>query len=246
VSALSGPCIRPAWLCKLVPLLCGVAGGGCEGLVWNLGGTRDAAAGVDAAIAVDEHDDAAVPPPDTSTVAQGAPWPLCVNGQCSQPWLHCDANAGLCVPCVHNINSMQCPMDAPHTWLGVCDLVPGDPFEDQCVECLDSHDCGDNEVCNAYQCIPVCLNGMSCPGSRSMCDRTRSLCVSCFSPNDCQHGESCNSDTGACGCASDSDCQPPEVKCDLRDNECVECLTSADCNGGVCDPQTQTCLDAKM
>jgi hypothetical protein len=233
-------------------MLAGIAGG-CDGVVWDLGNSSDGAAGLDAPIQNDDNPDGAVtpPPPGTFTVAPGAPWPFCVNGQCSEPWLHCNTspstNAGLCVPCIHNngnANAMQCSMDAPDSRLGVCDLMAGDLFENQCVECLDQHDCGDNEVCSAYQCVPVCLNGIACPRSANRCDNTRSICVACTSAGDCSMNESCNIETGRCvACASDGDCQQVfKPRCDIRDNTCVECLTSADCNGAVCDPQTQTCV----
>jgi hypothetical protein len=254
------PRSRPAWPCHVGVAILVAFASGCDGVVWELDDTVDAAAPFDGATPNDnERGDGAMSfPPDSFTVAPGAPWPFCVNGQCSEPWLHCETNAnatnaGLCVPCIHNgsnnNNAMQCPEDATESRLGVCDLMPGDPFENQCVECLDQHDCGDNEVCNAYQCVSVCLNGISCPkSSANTCDRTRSICIACSKADDCPSGESCNIDTGRCGdCASDGDChQPSQPKCDVRDNACVECRTSADCNGAVCDPQTQMCVDSKM
>lgn len=249
MSSPGRPRARPirlrAWA---FPILCAIAAFDCDGVVWTLpeGGMAPGAEGPSAFDG--SHGDAMPPPFDTSVLTPGDPWPSCVNGQCSEPWLHCNGTTNLCVPCIHNTNSTQCPTDAPYSWLTVCDLLAGDLFENQCVECVDQHDCGDNEVCEEYQCISVCQSGLSCPKtSANYCDRTRSICVACLSTSDCSMGQSCNTYTGRCGeCASDADCPAFRPRCDLRDNECVECITSADCSGAVCDPQTQTCSNSKM
>jgi len=127
------------------------------------------------------------------------------------------------------------------TGLGFCS-------EDQCVECLNTLDCSDNQICDSSgMCVGTCRETSQCPEgkvcrkpvvySNPITSREAKFCLSgCESNSDCSSGYACELDTSTCidYCFENTDCQNGYV---CESPYCVEaeCTQNSDCSSdSVC------------
>lgn len=153
----------------------------------------------------------------------------CINGDCVCPSGYFPNLEGDCVECDENTNLDNCtlcingnivPKDCPEG--EVCD-----PQTDDCVGCLNSGDCGVNEVCEDNTC--VC-------GSGFIRDKQTGFCVpeeECYLDSDC----------GDCEVCQNGDCVPqvcPEGFICVPD---MGCLPECNCNTRDCVGNLESCVD---
>jgi hypothetical protein len=122
-----------------------------------------------------------------------------------------------------------------------------DPLLGVCVGCLFDSDCGENEHCTDYGCVPFtpCDSSLDCVDSPDglICSSTSGECVSCEIDADCLDGDA-HCAAGACvpfsACTNSLDCIETDGKpiCDNSIGECVTCVSEADC------ADSQHCTDA--
>ncbi len=121
-----------------------------------------------------------------------------------------------------------------------------------CVECEESNDCGEFEVCDREtgRCIDDCTKGACNSG---VC--VGGVCKECKNMEDCDNGLACI-DNQCMRCENESDCEEkhciegscvdctePTPKYNATENRCVECIDSEDCENPkpYCNPTTNTC-----
>ena len=130
----------------------------------------------------------------------------------------------VCIPemrvCGGCTSDRQCP-------LGRCD-----PSTNECVLCIDDHDCPAdlNLRCNdaVHQCAVGCESSDCRPVARfgfGICDAVGKFCVACNNDADC---------------AMQSAPAGSDLKC--HNSACVECSTDADCRGGRCERHIGRCI----
>lgn len=130
-------------------------------------------------------------------------------------------------------------------------------FRRVCVDCVNSGDCEDDEVCahGACEARPTCEDSLDCPSTDLVCvprgggepgpdpGPQQGLCLECESGADCEEDESCVDNACVRGCDSDKDCTPLGLLCDFDTGSCVDCLDSSGCaDGEYCSDGT--CLEA--
>lgn len=109
----------------------------------------------------------------------------------------------------------------------LCDQDSG-----ECVECLDSADCGEATAprCDAGECVG-CAEAADCAGiaGRGLCDEESGACVECLSEDDCPDGEDfnvCSPATRSCTAVrarSKTACRPCTYDAECQANQlCVE------------------------
>lgn len=128
--------------------------------------------------------------------------------------------------------------DAPST---TC--APPTPFslDGNCVECLESGQCGETEVCDPanHTCVEVVPEECAfCQGTLASCVQIDGIwtCVECADDEDCGLGEFCAPKSFVCSplpnpepgvCSEDSSCQPSEsmelsLQCDQETGTCFD------------------------
>ena len=137
-------------------------------------------------------------------------------------------------------------------------------FRRVCVDCAETSDCDEGEVCERNTCEPrtVCDDSLDCPTTDLVCvgegggpgpGSDQGLCLECATDADCEEEESCADNSCVRGCASDKDCTPLGQLCDFESGSCVECLdasrcaegeycASGACMEGVCTPGETVCV----
>ncbi len=102
-----------------------------------------------------------------------------------------------------------------------------------CIECRESNDCGEFEVCDQQEgiCTTDCTN-WECNGG--VC--VDGVCKECKNTKDCDNDLACI-DNQCLPCADETDCE--EKHC--LNGSCVECRTGADCSGGKGCLSDNTC-----
>ena len=125
-----------------------------------------------------------------------------------------------------------------------CDIEDDCPAEQHichkhiCVECEESNDCEEFEVCDQEtgRCVNDCTKG-ACNGG--FCED--GICKQCRNMGDCDNGLACiNNQCVTCESESDCegkhcidascvDCTEPTPKYNAAENKCVQCETNDDC-----------------
>ncbi len=131
-----------------------------------------------------------------------------------------------------------------------------DPANGMCVQCFDSSECGDGNVCTADSCnngtcahtptagscndgslctLNDACSGGTCRGTNvacnvpEVCDPTDGICKECLTNNECADGDACSVDrcvNGTCEHVVDAN----------------RCRDSDPCTTDFCNPQTGACL----
>lgn len=165
---------------------------------------------------------------------------ICENGKCVCPDGQFEDEAGRCVPCLPG----ECPPCHVCTPEGCKPIDCGDkvcdPTLNDCVDCVGSGDCGQNEKCVNNEC--VCKDGYV-RNANGDCVKDRECnsdtdCPDCFecdefgncNPVICPAGEICIDGDCVVPCETGADC-PPGFGCDGE--KCVECNT-LDCATTEC------------
>lgn len=114
-----------------------------------------------------------------------------------------------------------------------------------CVDCLETTDCGENEICETGACMAItpCVSSKDCSVDQ-VCADSVGYCVECVGDNDCGEAQICSGFTCFDTCASDKDCRAADGVCDTGIGICVQCVADADCEetdlcgtGGECVPR---------
>ena len=114
-----------------------------------------------------------------------------------------------------------------------CPVGKCNPVTHTCVECLEASDCGANQGCVQWQCVPLvaCKSDADCSQPAPYCDPVRAVCVECYEDAQCDGGKCLNN---ACFAPCDNGC--PEGAVCLEDQQiCVQCIDDSGC------PDTQWC-----
>ena len=99
-----------------------------------------------------------------------------------------------------------------------------------CVQCLQTEDCDDGELCVANECrsVSACESTRDCALDQ-VCSPSLKLCVDCETVADCNTGEVCTSHVCQASCESDKDCRELGLLCNAAFGYCVDCAQHADC-----------------
>ncbi len=113
-----------------------------------------------------------------------------------------------------------------------------------CVDCLETSDCGTNELCRRNDCVPItpCESSKSC-ALDEICSETLGYCVNCEGDNDCATGETCRYFSCLPSCESDKDCAQSNEVCQKKDSVCVDCVVDADCDDDQWCNEVGLCID---
>lgn len=133
-----------------------------------------------------------------------------------------------------------CESDANCSGDQHCDTRAGSITQGECVTCLSSSQCQNNQVCDPAggECVFDCrLPGSPTCGATGLpyCDKNSGACVACQSSSDCQGastGSICNTVNSACvECSQGSDCTDPNAS-GCSNGQCGRCLSTSDCGSG--------------
>ena len=132
----------------------------------------------------------------------------------------------------------------------LCDVASG-----ECVDCLTTLDCGENQECVGGEChdYEPCASSKDC--DLGVCWVEFGKCVDCIDDADCDDAicedNICVTITA---CVSDKDCKALDMVCDKELAYCVECLGHEDCADAyhcvaskcivdICLPESQSCQE---
>ncbi len=122
----------------------------------------------------------------------------------------------------------------------------------ECVDCLNTADCGGNEcVNNECKVVTTCATTDDCPLGL-VCNPSTDLCVECVVSTDCNADEACISNVCRKRCTAENACALFGLHCDRGRGYCVECADDDDCAPtrncqqgtcvrDICVPNTGSC-----
>ena len=148
-------------------------------------------------------------------------------------------NGGACENAVCNLND-SCQSSCQNTQ--DCASIVGRSFCDtaamNCVECLESSDCKDGEVCQDHQCQPGCGQDSDCAEGHCNDD---GLCVDCLETQDCPSGI-CENAQCVDECQKSEDCKDGYY-CALNEGRCKKgCDEDESCDEGSCRLEDHVCV----
>ncbi len=197
--------------------------------------------------------DAEQPEPDAEQPEPDAEQPECQSGSDCDSGI-CDADAGECLEarcddgvlngeetdvdcggpdCPPCETEMLCVLDTD-CLSDICD-------DEQCVECVETADCGDNQTCEDIYCI--CSDERSdeviCTEESAACGAVIDVCGETVECGDCDGGDIC--EDNACveppECQSSADCNESDHVCDAGHCVCQESRTDE----AICDDEGAQC-----